>query len=185
MKMYRNYDGNKSTFGDTSVSCTGPNPDNVSSFAALRSFDGALTIMVINKQLVATATTTISLANFSAAGTAQQWQLTSANAITRLADVPVSANTISNLLPAQSITLFIVPAAAAPAAPVLVPGNLSSSNTFNLLLQGQSGQSYIIQGSSDLTHWQPISTNQLSGNSLQFNVPATNSHLQFYRAVAP
>ena len=30
MKMYRNYDGNKSTFGDTSVSASGPNPDNVS-----------------------------------------------------------------------------------------------------------------------------------------------------------
>jgi len=33
MKMYRNYDGNDSTFGDTSVSATGPNPDNVSAFA--------------------------------------------------------------------------------------------------------------------------------------------------------
>ena len=31
MKMYRNYDGNKSTFGDTSVAATVPNPDNVSS----------------------------------------------------------------------------------------------------------------------------------------------------------
>ena len=37
MKMYRNYDGNKSTFGDTSVSATVPNPDTVSAFAAQRS----------------------------------------------------------------------------------------------------------------------------------------------------
>ena len=37
MKMYRNYDGNKSTFGDTSVSAAVPNPDNVSAFAAQRS----------------------------------------------------------------------------------------------------------------------------------------------------
>ena len=34
MKMYRNYDGSKSTFGDTSVSATVPNPDNLSAFAA-------------------------------------------------------------------------------------------------------------------------------------------------------
>ena len=185
MKMYRNYDGNKSTFGEASVSCLTTNPDNVSSFAAVRSVDGALTVMVINKQLIATATTTISLTNFSAGTTVQEWQLTSSNVITRLADVPVSANTISNLLPAQSITLFIVPPAVAPSPPVLVPGNLSSNNTYGLLLQGQSGQSYIIQSSSDLAHWQNIATNQLSGNSLQLSVPATNSHLQFYRALAP
>ena len=29
MKMYRNYDGNKSTFGDTSVAATMSNPDTV------------------------------------------------------------------------------------------------------------------------------------------------------------
>ena len=52
MKMYRNYDGNKSTFGETSVAATAPNPDKVSAFAALRSTDGALTVMVINKSAV-------------------------------------------------------------------------------------------------------------------------------------
>ena len=34
MKMYRNYDGNRSTFGDTSVAASVPNPDNVAAFAA-------------------------------------------------------------------------------------------------------------------------------------------------------
>src|SRR5258708_6896029 len=33
MKIYRNYDGNKSTFGDVSVKAAGPNPDNLSVFA--------------------------------------------------------------------------------------------------------------------------------------------------------
>ena len=111
MKMYRNYDGNKSTFGDTSVSATGPNPDNVSVFAAVRSSDGALTIMVINKQLGAAALPTINLANFYPAGTAQLWQLTSANTITRLSDISFAGTTITNTLPAQSITLYVVPAA--------------------------------------------------------------------------
>jgi hypothetical protein len=40
MEMYRNYDGKRSTFGDTSVSDSVVNPDNLSSFAALRSSDG-------------------------------------------------------------------------------------------------------------------------------------------------
>ena len=44
MKMYRNYDGANSTFGDTSVSAIAPNADNLSAFAALRKADGALTV---------------------------------------------------------------------------------------------------------------------------------------------
>ena len=120
MKMYRNYDGNKSAFGDTSVRATGPNPDNVSVFAAVRSSDGALTIMVINKQLGAGALPIINLSNFAPAGTAQVWQLTSANTITRLSDLSFTGSTITNNLPAQSITLFVVPAAA-PAGPATNP----------------------------------------------------------------
>ena len=111
MKMYRNYDGNKSTFGDTSISASGPNPDNVSTFAAMRSSDGALTLMVINKQLTASATAAVALANFLPAGTGQVWQLTSANAITRLSDISFSGTRFTNTVPAQSITLFVLPAA--------------------------------------------------------------------------
>ena len=111
MKLFRNYDGNKSGFGDTSVSAAGPNPDNVSTFAAVRSPDAALTVLVINKQLASGASTTVSLANFMPAGTAQVWQLTSANAITRLSDISFSGTTFTSTVPAQSITLFVLPAA--------------------------------------------------------------------------
>src|SRR5207253_2346514 len=45
MKMYRNYDSNRSGFGDTSVSAAVPNPDNLSAFAAVRTSDSALTVM--------------------------------------------------------------------------------------------------------------------------------------------
>jgi hypothetical protein len=111
MKMYRNYDGNKSSFGDTSVNAAGPNPDNVSTFAAVRSSDGALTVIVINKQLTSGAITTVNLANFLPAGTAQVWQLTSANSITRLSDLRFSGSTFTSTVPVQSITLFVLPAA--------------------------------------------------------------------------
>ena len=52
------------------------------------------------------------------AASAQAWQLTSANAITRLADVTVSGTSFGVTLPAQSITLFVIPGTAAgPSAP--------------------------------------------------------------------
>ena len=109
IKIYRNYDGNKSTFGDVSVSATGPNPDNVAVFAAQRTSDSALTVMVISKYLSGTTPVSINLANFTPAGTAQVYQLTSANAITRLADLTLSGATAAFTAPAQSITLLVLP----------------------------------------------------------------------------
>src|SRR5262249_47205499 len=51
MKLWRNYDGNDSGFGDTSVAASVANPDQVDAFSAIRSADGALTVAVINKNL--------------------------------------------------------------------------------------------------------------------------------------
>jgi hypothetical protein len=121
MQLYRNYDGNLSTFGDTSISAAVENPDNVSSFAAVRSSDGALTVMVINKQQ-GTTPVTVNLANFETDGMARAWQVASATqtAITELGSVPITDHTITATLPSQSITLFVISPQAvtsAPAAP--------------------------------------------------------------------
>jgi len=110
IQMYRNYDGAKSVFGDTSVSASVPIPDNVSAFAAVRSGDGALTVMAINKYLSGSIPATLSLSHFTAGTAAQVWQLTSSNAIQHLANVPVSNGVITAQLPQQSITLFVIPA---------------------------------------------------------------------------
>ncbi|QRK08137.1 PKD domain-containing protein [Archangium violaceum] len=110
MKLYRNYDGLNSTFGDVSVSCTVPNPDTLSAFASERSSDGALTVMVINKVLTGETPVTLSLPGFTHAGGAQRWQLTSANTITRLPDVAVSAGKVTTRVPPQSVTLFVIAA---------------------------------------------------------------------------
>lgn len=107
MKMYRNYDGNRSTFGETSVACAVPNPDLLSAFAAERA-DGALTVMVINKSLSGSTAVTLNLASFTSTGVSQAWQLTSANAITRLADVSHAPTSITATVPAQSVTLFVL-----------------------------------------------------------------------------
>ncbi len=109
-RLYRNYDGNRSTFGDTSVSATAPNPDEVSAFAAERSSDGALTVMVVCKSLSGTTPASIVVDNFGAGASAEVYQLTAANRITRLADAPVQGGTIAATLPAQSVTLFVIPA---------------------------------------------------------------------------
>ncbi|MBA4386666.1 MAG: cellulase [Verrucomicrobia bacterium] len=109
MKMYRNYDGNKSGFGDTSVSAAVANPDNVSAFASVRSSDNALTIMAINKMLGTNDSATIVITNYAVQATGQVWRLASGTAILRLADIAVSSNRITATLPAQSITLFVLP----------------------------------------------------------------------------
>jgi hypothetical protein len=111
IKLYRNYDGQGASFGDTSVSAVVPNPDLLSVFAAQRTAGGALTIMAINKDLSSSPAVNLQLANFAARSPAQVWQLTSSNAITRLADAAVSGFTLAVTLPSQSITLFVIPAA--------------------------------------------------------------------------
>ena len=119
MKMYGNYDGSGSRFGDTSVAALAPNPDAVSAFAAQRSSDGTVTIMLVAKVLSGSTAATVSLANFQPAGAAQVWQLTSANTIARLSDISVGGNSFSVMLPAQSVTLFVIPSGggAVPHAP--------------------------------------------------------------------
>jgi hypothetical protein len=179
-KFYRNYDGNKSTFGDVNAHCVVPNPDELSAFSAVRSSDGALTVMVINKDLTNETPALISITNFSGKTTAQVWQMTAAhtNAILRLADVSVTSGVISNSLPPQSVTLFIVPASTTNTNPPMLH---FSGQT--LWLNGVSGSKYIFQSSNNLRLWTNISTNTLTSNS--FSIPITFSNLsqQYFRTV--
>jgi hypothetical protein len=134
MKMYRNYDGSGSAFGDKSVSASVGNPDQVDAFASLRSSDGALTVMVINKNLYsssnpsATTSITVNLSNFVNAGSAQEWQLAATSAsnqnsasIKHLSDIQFRNNSFTISVPMESVTLFVIrPATRAPvgASPV-------------------------------------------------------------------
>ena len=103
-KIYRNYDGSNSAFGDTSVRARTPDPDRVSAFAALRK-DGALTVMVINKELDAAVPIKLDLANFSTTTDAEVWQLAAGN-LTAKPTVRPNNGTIA--LPPQSVTLFVL-----------------------------------------------------------------------------
>ena len=86
---------------------TVPDPDTVSAFAALREKDGALTVMVINKQLERATRATISLANFAPSGTGEVWRLAD-NQLTRQPDVTYAGGELRADLPAQSIVLFVL-----------------------------------------------------------------------------
>ena len=131
-KIYRNYDGKNSTFGDTSVSTIVENPDTLSAFAAERASDGALTVMVINKQQGSTPVT-VNLANFTSGATAQAWQINSKGqtAVTQITDVMVKDRALTTTVPAQSITLFVFPTASVtpPPQPPPTSNNPPSSST--------------------------------------------------------
>jgi hypothetical protein len=133
MKLYRNYDGAKSTFGDTSVQASAPNPDTVSVFASVRSVDNALTLIAINKQASAGARADINITNFPAGAAAQVWQLDSANMIKRLGDAPLVNGTLTNAVPPASITLYVVPLLlTAPTAPAPASGAANVGVSTNL-----------------------------------------------------
>lgn len=110
-KIYRNYDGMGGTFGETSVQSTSADQSRLAIYAAERS-DGNLTAMVINKT-GQDLSSTLSLANFNAASSAQVWQYSPANlaAIVRQTALPVGGGQLSAVFPANSITLLIVPPA--------------------------------------------------------------------------
>lgn len=114
MQLFRNYDFNRNGFGEIGVAATVPNPDNLSAFAALRASDGALTVMIVDKVLPDSGTTTsavtLNLSGFSGSGNALIYQLTSANVIKRLADKAYSGTSFSLTVPSQSVTLAVLPA---------------------------------------------------------------------------
>lgn len=133
-RIYRNYDSSGSKFGDTSVSASGPNPDEVAVFAAERASDGALTIVLIAKTLSGDTPATVNLAGFANGRTVQRWQLTSASRnIAHLTDVAISSPSVALTLPPQTITLLVIPKATVPGAPAIgaaTPGNGSASIAF-------------------------------------------------------
>lgn len=109
--MYRNYDGNNSTFGDTALASTSANQAQLSVYGALRTADQMVTVVVINKTYGA-LTSTLSLANVAPNGTASVFQFSSANLsqIVAQPNLTVSASsTLAATFPAQSITMIVVP----------------------------------------------------------------------------
>lgn len=125
-------------FGDISVKTSSPDPDNLSAFAAVRSADQALTVMLVSKTLEGDTATTIDVSNFDTRGRVQIWQLTAENLITYLGDVALSGTSFHMILPPQSITMAVFlgpsgqvtgPALALSGPPTLTDGLFAFSGT--------------------------------------------------------
>jgi len=185
IKLYRNYDGQGSGFGTTSVRATAPNPDLLSVFAAQRP-DNTLTIMAINKDLATSPAVNFRLSNFTGLGAVQVWRLSSTNTIGRLADTAVSSGTVSATLPVQSITLFVVPGQAGASTPS-APTNLH-------IVFGAAGSPASITASTGTPQSAPVNgvfgtalratvrdvgSNPLSGVAVTFSLPASGASARF------
>jgi len=134
-RLYRNYDGAGGQFGDSSVTSTSTDQGQLSVYGALRSSDGALTVIVINKT-TAPIQTNLTLANFSSAGTAKVYTYSSANMTQIVAGsaVPVTSSTVNYNFAAYSATVFVFTAAAA--SPASTTTSLAASSSQIVL--GQS-----------------------------------------------
>lgn len=120
-QMYRNYDGRGSTFGDTSVRAVcSEDPDRLSAFAAQRSTDGVLTVMIVAKDPDSAARIDLQFTGIATNGFAELWQLTAANRICRMPDVSVANGRLQFHTPAQSVTLVVL--ARTPGSPGSHPG---------------------------------------------------------------
>ncbi|BEP15658.1 glycoside hydrolase family 44 protein [Acidothermaceae bacterium B102] len=110
-RLFRNYDGHGATFGNTYVRSTSANQGKLSVYAAQRSADGAVTVVVINKSTTK-LTSKLALKDFAAGGTAQVWRYSGANLkkIVRQANVKASSS-MSLTFPASSATVIVIPKA--------------------------------------------------------------------------
>jgi glycosyl hydrolase family 44/Big-like domain-containing protein len=117
-RIFRNFDGAGGQFGDTSVNSTSTDQGQLSVYGALRSADGALTVVAINKTTSAIQTS-LSLANFNSNSSAAVYTYSNANLAQIITGTPVSvaSNSVSYNFPVYSATVFVfTPASATLAA---------------------------------------------------------------------
>jgi hypothetical protein len=118
-EIYRNYDGSKSTFGDQELSSTTGDQSKLAIYAASRTSDGAVTIVIINKTY-GPLSDSLSINNLAGSATsAQVYQYSNANLSAIVAQTPAtvtapgSGSTVSTIgsltFPAQSITMIVIP----------------------------------------------------------------------------
>lgn len=109
-RMYRNYDGAHSRFGDLGIQAASTDQAQLSVYAARRSSDGALTVMVINKSLTQTLASSLALSGFSPAPLAAVYRYSAADlhSIVHEPSQVVASNGFTADYPASSITLYVV-----------------------------------------------------------------------------
>ena len=137
---------------------------------AVHRTNGALTLLVINKDVTTNFNAQIILTNFVPASSATiqsygiaQDEATRTNAPAALQDVaetnfPYATTNFTYSFPAGTLTLFTF----AP-APVTLHSSLVSPGKVVVQYQGQANVPYVLQQSSNLVNWISVSTNTSSG----------------------
>ncbi len=110
-RLYRNYDGKGSQFGDRSVAATSSDQEALAVYAARRSSDGALTVMVVNKsgQALRSPLQLKGMAASNSNASLYRYSADDLQAIVQLPDQPLDASgRIEMIFPAESITLVVI-----------------------------------------------------------------------------
>jgi hypothetical protein len=162
----------------------------LSAYAVHRT-NGALTLLVINKNMTTNLNAQIALTNFVPWSTASllsygitQDQAAETNGAPALQDLagatyPSAAANFSYTFAPLSMTLFTF----APGPATLAVQTVQSGQV-QLLLQGQPGTLYVIQSSPDLLNWSSVATNNLISGSTNVPVPVPpGAATQFFRSV--
>jgi hypothetical protein len=128
-RMYLDYDGKGSAFGDTSVRAISAAQGKLAIYAAQRSSDGALTAIVINKTHHALASPP-TVGGLAASATAQVFQYGQADptAIVHRPAQAFSKGSATVTFPAYSITEFVVPASGLAPAVAQLPRVTSAAS---------------------------------------------------------
>lgn len=106
-ELFEDYDGAGSVYGDGSLAAASADQSKLAIYAAERSKDNMLTVMVLNKSF---GDLTASVALTTSATSAQVYRYSNANlnAITHGADLAKNGGSFATTFPAQSITLLVL-----------------------------------------------------------------------------
>ncbi len=175
--------------GDTVL--TASSDYSLLSVYAVQRQNGTLTVLAINKDPSLTSTGQVAVAGYTPASAVTVYsygipQDTAAQTSIGSPDIAQTnffgAGTNFNYAfgPYSATVLELSPAAAKLKALPTMP----SANQFVFQLQGQAGVPYVIQRSSDLFNWTPVSTNKLVTSTMNFtNSLAPFQPKEFWRAV--
>jgi hypothetical protein len=106
-RLYRNYDGAGGQFGDTSVHAASSDQSKLAIYAAQRTGDNALTLVIVNKT-TEPLTGELTIANAAVGGAAvYRYSAADLTRIVRQPDITLAAGANAIAFPAQSVTLLV------------------------------------------------------------------------------
>ena len=171
--------------GDTVVNAS--SEWSLLSIYAVHRLDGSLTLLTINKDPTNTLTGQISVTGFTSAtnATVYSYGIPQDNAVRygegspniAQTSISFSGTTITYAFPPYSSTVMVL----TPPPTTLLPLSHSASQVV-LQLQGEAGIAYVLESSTNLTNWTPVSTNTPVGNTINLTNSVSSVSQKYWRA---